>query len=78
MFVEKDIVTKNEDGTETITKGYDVKAVYKAVSDFVDNYNEVIDGVNESDSSTVQNAAKNMTNITNLYTNTLNLFYIVL
>lgn len=71
LFVEKNIVTKNEDGTETTTKGYDMDAVYKAVSDFVDNYNKVIDDVNESDSSTVQSAAKNMTNITNLYTNTL-------
>lgn len=71
LFAEKDIVTKNEDGTETTTKGYDMNAVYKAVSEFVDNYNKVIDDVSQSDSSTVKNAAKNMTNITDLYANTL-------
>ena len=71
MFTEKNIVTKNEDGTETTTKGYDMDAVYKAVSSFVDNYNKVIDNVSKSDSSAVKNAAKNMTNITNMYANSL-------
>lgn len=71
LFTEKNIVTKNEDGTETTTKGYDMDAVYKSVSSFVDNYNKLIDNVSKSDSSSVKNASDNMTNITNLYANSL-------
>lgn len=71
LFTEKDIITKNDDGTQTTTKGYDMDAVYKAVSSFVDDYNSVIDNVGKSDSTTVKSAANNMTNITNLYANTL-------
>lgn len=71
LFTKKEIVTKNEDGTETKTEGYDMDAIYKAVSTFVDNYNNVMDDVKESDSSTVQSAVNNMTNITNIYTKSL-------
>lgn len=71
LFVEKDIVTKNEDGTETVTKGYDMDALYKAVSALVSDYNSVMEDVSESDSSTVKSAADNLTNITNIYKNSL-------
>lgn len=71
LFVEKEVKTKNEDGTETVTKAIDKDAIYKAVSDFVSDYNKVIDTVSASDSSTVESALKNMTNITSLYKNSL-------
>lgn len=71
IFAEKEVTTKNEDGTTTTAKEYDMDAIYKAVSDFVTNYNTVIDNVSKSDSTSVKNATSNMTNITSLYSNTL-------
>ncbi|MBQ6814386.1 MAG: flagellar filament capping protein FliD [Lachnospiraceae bacterium] len=71
LFVEKNVTTKNEDGTETTTKSYDTDAIYKAVSDFVKDYNALVESVEESDASTVKSAADNMTNIVNMYENTL-------
>lgn len=71
VFAEKEVTTKNEDGTTTTVKELDKDAIYKAVSDFVTNYNTVIDNVSKSDSRSVKNATSNMTNITGLYSNTL-------
>ena len=42
LFAEKDIKTKDENGVETVTKGYDTDAVYTAVSNFVKDYNSVV------------------------------------
>lgn len=53
LFAMKDITTKNEDGTETTVKGYDTEAIYKAVSNFVTNYNAVVKAVDEVDGNTV-------------------------
>lgn len=71
LFTEKEVTVKNADGTTTTTKEYDMDAIYSAVSDFVNNYNTLIDDVSDSDSTSVQNAASNMTNITSLYSKTL-------
>lgn len=71
LFKEKDVTVKNDDGTTTTTKQYDTEAIYKAVSTFVTNYNSLIDSVSKSDSSSVSKAASNMTNITSLYSKTL-------
>lgn len=71
LFKEKEVTTTNEDGTTTTTSEYDMEAIYSAVSDFVNNYNSLIDNVNKSDATSVQNAASNMTNITSLYSKTL-------
>lgn len=67
VFKGKEV--KNEDGTTT-TK-YDMDAIYKAVSDFATNYNKVIDDVNKSGSANVRKAASYMTNITKMYTKSL-------
>ncbi len=71
LFKEKDVTVKNDDGTTTTTKQYDAEAIYKAVSTFVTNYNSLINSVSKSDSSSVSKAASNMTNITSLYSKTL-------
>ena len=71
LFTEKDIVTKNEDGTETKTKGYDMEAVYKEVSSFVNSYNKLLDSVSKSEATSIKSTTDNMTNITKLYENTL-------
>lgn len=62
VFNMIDITKKNEDGTETTEKGYDVESIYKAVNDFVKNYNSVINAVGETDDSTVLRRATNMVN----------------
>ena len=67
VFSGKEV--KNADGTTTTE--YDMDAIYKAVSDFATNYNKLIDDVNKSGSASVQKAASYMTNITKLYTKSL-------
>lgn len=60
IFAKKEI--KGEDGKTTTD--YDKDAIYKAVSDYVKNYNATIDATNQSGSTTVTNAGKNMTSLT--------------
>ena len=67
VFSGKEV--KNADGTTTTE--YDMDAIYKAVSDFTTNYNKVIDDVNKSGSANVQKSASYMTNITKLYSKSL-------
>lgn len=62
LFTKKDIVSKDENGVETTTKGYDVDAIYKAVNDFVTDYNSVIKAVNDVDNSSVVNRTSTMVN----------------
>ena len=42
LFAEKDIKSKDENGVETVTKGYDTDAIYTAVNNFVKDYNSVV------------------------------------
>lgn len=60
LFQQKDITTTDENGVETTTKGYDVEAIYKAVSSFVNDYNSVMKSVDDADSTSIQNRAKSM------------------
>ncbi len=62
VFAKKDIVTKDENGVETTVKGYDTEAIYKAVNDFVTDYNSVIQSVNEVDTNSVLNRTSTMVN----------------
>lgn len=64
LFNKVDITTKNEDGSETTEKGYDVERIYKAVNEFVKNYNSVINAVEATDSNTVLRRAATMVNET--------------
>lgn len=55
--------------TKTDEKGnsytdYDTDAVYKAVKNFVDNYNETVDAATESDTMSILRTAKNMVSFT--------------
>ena len=45
LFTQKDITTKDENGVESTTKGYDTDAIYSAVNSFVTNYNSVMAAV---------------------------------
>ncbi len=64
LFVEKDITTKDENGVETTTKGYDKDAIFKKVSEFVDSYNSVLSAAGKSDNAKVLNTGANMTTMT--------------
>lgn len=57
---EKKSVT--EDG-KTSTQ-YDTDAIYDAVKKFADNYNDLIDATEESNTSNITNAAKRLVNLT--------------
>lgn len=60
LFQEKTITDK--DGNKT--KGYDTEAIYKAVSQFVSDYNSVVETAGSSESSKITNAASAMVNTT--------------
>lgn len=64
LFNEKDITVKNQDGTTTTTTGYDTNAIYKAVSNFVDDYNSVIKASKESSSASIVNRTSSLVNAT--------------
>lgn len=56
------VTVKNEDGTTTTD--YDKDAIYKAVSAFVDDYNNLIDEAADSNTTSILRAARNMVNYT--------------
>lgn len=71
LLVQKETKIENEDGTMEVKKEYDMDAIYKSISGFVDKYNDVIKNSNASESSGIKKATGNMTNITDLYANSL-------
>ena len=64
VFAQKDITTKDENGVETTTKGYDTEKIYKAVNQFVSSYNAVIKATDEVESDAVGRRTGNMMNAT--------------
>ena len=64
LFAQKDIITKDENGVETSTKGYDIDAIYSAVNGFVTNYNSVMSAVDDVSDTTVNNRAESLGNTT--------------
>ena len=71
LLVQKETKTENEDGTMEVKTEYDMDAIYKSISGFINKYNDVIKNSNASESSGIKKAAGNMTNITDLYANSL-------
>lgn len=53
VFNQVDITTKDEFGNETTAKGYDTEAIYKKVSQFIKDYNSVINSVKDTTDSSV-------------------------
>lgn len=72
VFAQKDITTTDENGLETTKKGYDVDAIYSAVSNFVSDYNSVISAVDNADVDTVTSRAQSMVNQTSYNEKALN------
>lgn len=72
LFKKVDITTKDENGVETTTKGYDVNSIYKAVSNFVDDYNSVIHASKDANSNKINNRTTTLTNATKAHEKLLN------
>ncbi len=64
LFAQKDITTKDENGVESTTKGYDTNAIYNAVNSFVKDYNSVMSAVDNVSDSSVNNRTEAMGNAT--------------
>lgn len=64
VFAKKEITTKDENGVETTSEGYDTDAIYKAVNSFVTDYNAVINAAADSDNDRIIGKAESMTNST--------------
>lgn len=64
LFAEKEITTVDDDGNKKTTKGYDKDAIYSAVSDFVKNYNSVLDASDDVNSTSILNRTASMVSAT--------------
>lgn len=64
VFNKVDIETKDANGVVSKTKDYDTNAIYKAVSSFVDDYNNVVKQAGSAESTSIQNRVKSMTGAT--------------
>lgn len=67
VFAQKDITTKDKNGVETTVKGYDTDAIYKAVNNYVSDYNSVINAANDSENDKVITKASSLA--TSTYSN---------
>lgn len=60
--VFKQVELEQEDGSRS--KGYDVDAIYKKVSQFVENYNDLLDATENVESESIERAVNNLTTST--------------
>ena len=72
LFREKELTTKNSDGTTTTTTGYDKDAIYSAVSDFTTKYNAFIKAADNTSSSSVERQNKNLISLVSSNKTSLN------
>ena len=61
----------DKDGLFASRETYDAETAYKAVSDFVTNYNETLDAVNKTTNAAVANAAGSMIRMTGIVSKSL-------
>lgn len=64
LFSKKEVTTTAEDGTKKTSYGYDLDSIYKATSDFVNDYNNMLDSSAKSSDKGVLLQASNMTSAT--------------
>ena len=60
LFKQVDIESKDENGVTTTSKGYDINAIYSAVSDFVKDYNKMINEGGDSEAKSIQNKMQSL------------------
>lgn len=63
LFKEKDITTTDSEGNKTTEKGYDMDAIYKAVSNFVSAYNTMVDEGAKAESTSILKTTLSMTRL---------------
>lgn len=61
LFNEKENTVKDDNGIASTKKGYDMEAIYKAVSSFAEDYNEVIKLTDDISSDSILSRIKSMT-----------------
>ncbi len=71
VFEETNIITQDEDGVGTLTRGYDVDAIYDEISTFVSSYNELVTSASSTSSSSLNSQVSNMVDIMDSYASTL-------
>lgn len=71
LFKKQELTTKDENGKETKTMGYDMDKIYKAVNEFVDDYNTMVTQGGKSDSVSVLKSTLSMTRSTSANKNLL-------
>ncbi|MGN0376612.1 MAG: hypothetical protein ACI4ED_03150 [Suilimivivens sp.] len=64
VFTKKSVTAKDEYGFDNTTREYDTDAIYKAVSAFTQDYNNLLDKVADSDSTTILNKGTSLINMT--------------
>ncbi len=64
IFTQKEITTTAADGTKTSTTGYDTDTIYKALSQFVTDYNSVMAVSDDVTSTSILSKTKNLINNT--------------
>ncbi len=66
LFVQKDVTTTDESGNSVTSFGYDEKAIYDAVSTFVNDYNNMLDQASNSTATSVSGKMSYMNSMTNI------------
>ncbi len=72
IFKQKEITTTDASGNKTTTQGYDKDAIYKAVKEFVSDYNTMVDEGAEAESTSILKSTLSMTRLSTSNTNLLN------
>lgn len=67
LFAKKDVTTTDESGNKVTSYGYDTDSIYKAVKQFAEDYNSLLDSAGDSSSKGVLRQTLNMTNMTKSY-----------
>ena len=67
LFTKKEIVETGIDGQETKSNEYDMNAIYKGVSDFVKEYNSLVESGGESDTKKILRNTLSMTTLTSAH-----------
>jgi hypothetical protein len=63
IFKEKEITTTDASGNKTTTTGYDKDAIYKATSDFISDYNTMVDEGAKAESTAILKPTLSMTRL---------------
>lgn len=71
LFKEKEITTTDAEGNKTTTTGYDKDAIYKAVSAFVSDYNNMVSEGGEAESTSILKSTLSMTRLSKTNVNLL-------